>query len=213
MAFSSPNEENEGDDISYILRITPPTNDIWFDRSRAFLEQHFFEYVVAEELSKDNVYHLHAVIKSDRPVCELRKLIRDQLVYVMYPAPRPHGFGSQYNFQKSTDPDKAVTYAVKQKKYYYNGYTEEYIQSMADQSFDPSTRSGFAKDFALLKKNFHESHMTIEQFMDHFNQLKSKHDQMINLTHAYQYALAALVKRDPTQSLKLVQSYLKKNSF
>jgi len=216
-----PNNGNEKEESgpTFILRITPPEDNDYF----SFIIEKFkhydgFDYLITEEISKEGVLHYHIVCKCSDPFETFQNWARKEIVYILYPAPRPKGFGiKQWHCTVSDNPHNAVVYALKEvkitRRFYYSGYTEEYIEECMNDSFTKSNRSAFTNDFTELKKKFQESSMTIEEFMDQFIILKGKHDQMVNLSHAYQYALSALVKRDPSAATKLVRSFLNKNSY
>lgn len=229
--LSLPNNDNEeeesaADDASnapmptFLLRITPPED---YPDSFGFLQRTMAEYVgeapflIAEETSVKGVLHYHIVCKCIADTLEgFKDWVRDSIMAVLYPPPRLRGFGiKQWHCTAADNADRAIAYALKcakvTKRFWYSGYKDEYIEKMKSESFVKSDRPSFSIDFLALKKRFEESNMTIEEFMEHFIMLKAKHQQMVNLTHAYQYALSSLIARDPLQSKGLVRSYMNKN--
>lgn len=220
---SLPNNDDEEEESvpnnTFVLRITPPENH---PDPFVFLKTKFDmgvgSVLISEEISDTGVLHFHIVGTFEGDFEEHKDWIRRQVIYALYPAPRPRGFGiKQWHCQPADNPNNAVAYALKAAKltqrFWYDGYTAEYIEQMSELSFTKSTRSAFSTDFTELKKKFQESKMTVEQFMVEFIQLKGKHEQMVNLTHAYQYGLSCQVKRDPSSAGSLVRSFLNKNSY
>lgn len=231
--LSLPNNDNEEEESdaqdayyapvpTFLLRITPPED---YPDTFGFLQRTMLEYVgdstipflIAEEISVKGVLHYHIVCKPGADSLEdFKDWARESIMAVLYPPPRARGFGiKQWHCTEADNVDRAIAYALKcakvTKRFWYSGYKDEYIEKMKSESFTKSDRPSFSIDFLALKKRFEESNMTIEEFMEHFIMLKAKHQQMVNLTHAYQYALSSLIARDPSQSQGLVRSFMNKN--
>lgn len=212
---SLPNSDSEEEDVvaeTFCLRLTPdnPPN-FTMDQLTAHVDKVFPMYVVAEEISKKGVLHYHVVVETSLDIETVRARFKLFVDEVWPKSARKRGFGNkQYHLTKADHPHRAVVYATKQKGYIYKGYSTEYIELAEKESFEPPTRAAFSTDFELLKDRFLTTTMDQEAFIECFITLKAKHDQMVNMSHAYQYSLSVLIKRDPEEARYITQDYLKR---
>lgn len=235
MTSSLPNSEDDKSDSGryqsigrlYNLDGTPPVGDkehtclVRVTPYDAFTADELWSWLendsglekclLATEHSSKNVLHYHIVASTH----ELNpRAIFEQMVSSFWPpGTRSRGFGNkQWNFVVAESPDLGMSYAIKHGEYVFYGYTQEYIDRCKEDSFVKPERKGFNQDFDKLRKDFKESQMTLEEFMTQFVILKSGYGQMVNLTHAYQYALSAVIDRNPDEAADYVRSYVRKLS-
>jgi len=122
------------------------------------------------------------------------------------------GFGNkQYNCQECKDKDRAVSYAVKLGEFWYEGFTDEYIEQRGAESFEKKKPSTFKLEYIELCSKFQETDMDIKEFMVKYVELKAKFGQQVTLHHAYGYAISNMIQRDGNAEL-FVQEYLNKNN-
>lgn len=212
---SLPNSDSEEEDVvvqTFCLRLTPDTPpNFTMDQLVEHTDKIFPMYVVAEEHSKKGVLHYHVVVETSQDIELVRTKFKLFVDEVWPKSNRKRGFGNkQYHLTKADNPHRAVVYATKQKGYIYKGYSTEYIELAEKESFEPPTRAAFSTDFELLKDRFLTTHMTQEEFIVEFVKLKAKHDQMVNMAHAYQYSLSVLIKRQPEQAYYITEEYLRR---
>lgn len=215
MDESLPNSDSRDSDsevpdlsVTCLVRLTPDGH-FSYDQLKDHLNQISEKWIIAQEYSeKKNVFHYHVVFETDEE--DPKSKFRDQFVYVHWPT-RQRGFGSkQWNFQIARDHEQGVTYALKHKDYTYKGYDVDWLKAREENSFVPPTKADFQQDFYQLKKDFASSDMTLQAFMIEFIRLKAKHDQMVNIQHAYQYGLSSLIRRDHGTANDLVNNFLSK---
>lgn len=185
--------------VTYVVRVTP-CGKFTFQQ---FADQLDKEYMFCNfVLSRETVpqEHFHLVVQVDDSNQEID--VRDVINAFIKPfwtvnGKLPRGYGNkQYNLQLCKDVDKAVSYAVKQGEFIFQGFEEEYINACKAQSFEKNKPSNFKSEYRDLCTEFQKSDMDIREFMLHFTRLKAKYDQIINLQHVYGYALSQIIKRD-----------------
>jgi len=197
---------------TYCVRITPYEQFTYEQLEKHVIQQlQPRSWVIGTEISAKGILHYHLVFESDDE--DPKGFIRAFIDEVWPKEERTRGFGNkQYNFQVAKDPVKAVTYAVKCGKYKFGGfYDEEFIQACKADSFVPSRKSEFKQKLDELKKLFHEN-KSLDQwdFMREFILLKAQYDQMVNMDHAYGYAISILIKREPQKVHNLIADFKNK---
>lgn len=195
----------------WMLRLTP-LKMYDFEDARKFLSDHFSRFLICEELPKQH-FHIVLDVSSDEASLhddDIRGLIRSTFLDAYWPAPRPVGFGNkQYNLQIAKKPNECISYTLKQKgRKYFTGFTQEEIDAHAADSFPKNDRVTFVDLYRELKKEFHESEMSLFEFGDRFQILKSKFDQGVDPASTYKFALSALIKRDNRESGNVFRNYL-----
>lgn len=213
-----PNQEDDPSDngltTDYIIRITTCNKFSSEQLLEAIKAEHqFYRYVIGRETTPQE--HFHIVVSTDIEVEEqaVRDIVKAFLApyWVTDTGKFPKGFGNkQYNLQTCNDLDTAVSYAVKMKEKWYEGFTDEYIAERQAHSFQKNKPSDFKSEYLALTTNFSQSDMTLHEFMVNFVTLKAKYGQQVQLHLAYGYALSNLIKRDPTEAENYVESFLYK---
>lgn len=203
------------DDLAhYLVRITP-YEKFTFKELQDFLELEalLMRYVVSQELKPQIHYHLVLTTDESVQIQDIKDIVR-AFIFPLWQknGKLPLGFGNkQYNCQEAENLDNAISYALKDKKEYIQvGYEQKYIDERIQASFQKNSTKTFTTELQELQKNFQESDMDISEYMTKFIQLKSRYGQMINLQHAYQYALSQLIQRNPEQAQDFVDNYLYK---
>lgn len=216
---SLPTQDSDPSDdgllSTYVIRITPHDKFTFEQVAQIFKDEPLLTKYV---LSKETVprEHYHAVIQCDISVEEddIRGFVKSIIIpYWEDPVSHklPRGFGNkQYNLQISQDVDKAVSYAVKQGDYVFEGFEEHYILSRKTESFDKKKTSNFKSEYRDLCQQFQESTMDLREFMVQYVLLKSKYDQMVNIAHAYGYAISQQIKREKDCAEEFVENFLYK---
>jgi len=213
--LNDSDQQSQADDlVHYVARVTA-YEKFTFDQLKAFLETEFrlLKYVVAQELVPQ--VHYHIVLTTDESFTI--QDAKDTLRAFLYPlwcveGKLPRGWGNkQYNCQASTNVDQAISYALKDKKeYHYVGWPTEYIEQKIAASFTKKDTKSFNTELQELRNVFQTTDMDINNFMVKFVQLKSRYNQMVNLSHAYQYALSQLIQRNPEEAESFVINFLYK---
>lgn len=163
-------------------------------------EPQLFRYVVGRETVPQEHYHIVCSVDPSVSEEDVRGIIRAFLIPLwQVDFKLPKGFGNkQYNLQITQTLDSAVSYAIKTKEFWYDGFTPEYIEQRLNSAFEKKKPSNFKSEYLLLCKLFQESPMDISEFMVAYCNLKAKYDQQISMHHAYGYALSNIIKRDQT---------------
>jgi len=212
-----PNQEDDMSDngiiLDYCLRITSCAK-FTTQQLLDFLEQEFkiCRYVMGRETVPQE--HFHLIISTDDSVEEQE--VRDIIKAFLFPlwqkdGKLPRGFGNkQYNLQLCNDLNAGVSYAVKMKEKWYEGFDEDYIAERLAASFEKKKPSDFKSEYVKLCNDFQESDMNIHEFMTKYSVLKAKYGQQVVMHHAYAYAISNLIKREPEQASNFVENYLYK---
>jgi len=219
-----PNQDNENSDTGscssqdsplqhYVIRVTSCgkfTSDKLLEYLKA--EYQIFQFVMGRENDTKNE-HYHIVCSLDVSITELE--VRDIIKGFLYPiwmtdsGKLPKGFGNkQYNLQVCKDLDAAVSYAVKLKEYWYEGFDEAYILERVDESFEKKKPSTFKIEYQELCNSFQTSSMDIQEFMVQFVRLKAKFGQQVVLSHAHGYAVSNEIARNPSIAVDYVETFL-----
>jgi len=198
----------------YVVRITP-YGKFTYDElvTRIHSEPQITRYVIAKETVPQDHYHLVLSTDDTLEVQDVKDIISAFIrPFWEVDGKLPRGYGNkQYNLQVAEDIDKSISYAIKDTiTYTFEGYTPEYIAQRKEESFKKKSTTNFKVEFQLLKEEFHNSQMDTRSFMTKFCLLKSKYDQLVNLSHAYQYSLSVLFRRDPNEAERFVENYLYK---
>jgi len=178
-------------------------------------ESTFYEYVVGRENDTNNE-HYHIVVSidpSNGDEADVRGIIRWflQQYWTLPNGKLPKGFGNkQYNCQQSHDKDRAISYAVKLGEFWYEGFSEEYINQRKAESFEKKKPSTFKLEYMTLCQQFQESDMDLREFMIKFCLLKSKYAQQVRMHDAYNFAISNLFLRDPGTATDYVENFLYK---
>lgn len=212
---SSPVEDPDHDDYDqqYLIRLTP-YEKYTMDEVIVLLKDISDRWIVTEEF--ESAQHFHVVICCDYTMTTMRRVIREFLrPYFADPKTDKfvRGFGNtQYNAQECEDIDLAISYCLKtykknpELKYEYVGFTEEYINARKEASFEKKSKDTFKAEFYKLREEF----STINDYMIKYVKLCSKYERMVNMHHAYQYAMSAAVSKDESVADQLVGDYLNK---
>lgn len=191
----------------YVLRLTPCGKYTKEDVTVWLNGAVFDAWVLGKETKPKEHYHVVVSTYHD----DLKPLVRKFLFRYWPEEERIRGWGNkQYNCTFSLDEQQAVTYAIKDGEYEHHGYDPDWIKECYEKSFQKNSPSTFNVEFQKLKDAFHESAMTLPEFMTQMINLKAKYDQMINVSHIYGYALSALCKRDPFMTSNVVCNFLNK---
>lgn len=189
---------------AFVIRLTPDEK-YTEDDVLTWLKDKFDFWVIGTETKPQ--LHFHIVVSTF--LDDIKPLVRDFL-YKYWPV-RERGWGNkQFNCTFSENEDQGVSYAIKEGKYQFFGYEEDYIKERYEASFKKNSTVSFTTEFALLKKEFGDTDMDTRTFMTKFCLLKAKYNQMVNISHAYQYSLSVLFNRDPSQAESFVENYLYK---
>lgn len=238
MTTSSPNDDvesevsgpssvyyDENDDVNvYVIRLTPQGKYTLEELKSQLLDPVFENDLWVLAVEKVPKEHYHIVIETDLDLEDLRSNIRSFLFTYWPEGQRPRGWGNaQYNVQEAheltpedveiygTRSRKAAAYALKDRgDYLYNLYELEWIQECIELSFSKKSVKTFKTEYQDLCDLFASSHMDVREFMVKYIQLKSKYGQLINVSHAYGYALSNLIRRDPNEADEVVESFLYK---
>lgn len=218
--------DSERSEIVYwVVRVTPHGK---FTFSDFFIyvqdTEQFCRYVLSIEKPDTPEEHYHMVVGTDESVTEqdMRMYISDSFIRPYWVVQKkdgsygvPRGYGcKQYHLDKANDLDKAVSYACKDKKYYFEGFPEDYIASMSAQSFTKVTRSGFKTEYQEYCLKFQQdSSLTVADFMEQVMLLKAKYGQGINMYSIEQLARSNLVRRDPGSARGMVDNFLRVNKW
>lgn len=206
---------SDSDLHTYVLRITPYEKFSFQQVADLFKENgYYLNYVLSRETVPRE--HFHAVLQTDTnyDLEMVRGDIRSFLIphWETTDHKLPRGFGNkQYNLQLADDLDRAVSYAVKQNEILFEGFTEDYITQRKTESFEKKKPSNFKSEYIDLSNRFQDSDMDVREFMINYCDLKAKYDQLVNLQHAYGYALSNSIKRDKNAS-EYVENFLYKYS-
>lgn len=217
MDQSLPNSDCESevsgysDPNCYVIRMTPMERYSVEDLKKYLTEMDCVSWILSvEELPK---MHYHLVIEHEDELSDMKLRIRSFLDTYWPPGQRGRGFGNaQYNCQIAEDKDKSISYLLKDGgAYYFDGYSQEYIDECLSKSFQKKSPSSFKVEYQKLCEQFESTEsMDIDDFMISFINLKAKYGQMVRVHDAYGYALSNLCKRDPTVSQDLVKDFLRK---
>jgi len=221
---SLPNNDDDqsdsGSEISerdkpdtYVIRVTPDDIDKFdYDTFKKMIRDYWPTFLIAKEVSPR--HHFHIVIQSYFSPFNTREMFKSNVIYQLWPSPRPRGFGNkQWNFQEATDPQKAISYAVKDHEYEYEGYDPDDILYAEQESFSKNKPSDFKQEFVSLNKEFQESDMTQKEYVTRFITSKAKFGQMVNVSHAYQYSVSAMIRRDPSFAESVTDTFFSKFEF
>jgi len=234
--LSSPNEDS-GSEVSgqssvyeesdfvdtFVIRLTPQ-GKYTLEELKGFFDSAFENdsWLIASETQPQ--LHFHIVLETELGLDDLKNNIRSFLHIYWPDGQRPRGWGNaQYNCERSreltpeeleiysTRSRKAAAYALKDREeYIFNVYTQEWIDSAVALSFPKKSTKTFKSEYQSLCDEFYKTNMDIRQFMIDFAKLKSKYGQIVNLQHAYGYALSNLIKRDPDSAEEFVENFLYK---
>lgn len=198
----------------YVVRVTSHEK-FTFDELNAFLQKEYqiCRYVIGRETVPQEHFHVVLAVDSELDLQDVKDIIRAFIVpkWTGENGKCPKGFGNkQYNCQLAEDKDLAVSYAVKCKEIKYEGFTEEYIQSRMEASFEKKKPSNFKSEYQELCQLFQESTMEPKDFMIGYVMLKAKYGQSVRVSDAYGYAMSNLVQRNPEEAVDLVENYLYK---
>lgn len=212
----SDQQSQQDDLVHYVVRITP-YDKFTFDelRNRIDEEPYIFKYVIAQEVQPQVHYHLVLTTDESFDIQQVKDIIRAFITPFWHNEDThrlPRGFGNkQYNCQVATDVDQAISYALKDcKEFHQVGWDQKYIDERIASSFTKKDIKTFSLELQQLQKEFQESDMDISGFMTAFIRLKSRYNQMVNMQHAYQYALSQLIQRNPEQASDFVINFLYK---
>lgn len=222
---SLPNNDDDhsdsGSEISvldtadtYVIRVTPDDIDKFdYDNFKKLIRDYWPTFLIARETSPR--VHFHIVLQSYFSSFNTREMFKSNIIYQIWKAPRPRGFGNkQWNFQEAEDPQKALSYAVKDHEYEYEGYDPDDISYAEQESFSKNKPSDFKQEFQQLNKDFQEDDtITQNEYMVRFISSKSKYGQMVNVSHAYQYSVSAMIRRDPSYAESVVDEFFSKKNF
>lgn len=212
----SDSSETDSDLINYCVRIHN-YNKFTFEE----LEDHFsqepeiFRYVIGQEDTDKESEHYHLVLSVDSSVTEtdVRDIIKAFLIPLWQTDKNklPKGFGNkQYNLQITETIDEAIAYAIKEKKYVFEGFDPEYIKERENNSFKKKKRSDFKTELQDLRTKFNETDMDVREFMIEYTLLKAKFDQQVRMIDVYGTALSAEIKRNPSKAEDYVENFLYK---
>lgn len=209
----------------YVIRITP-CDKFLTENLHQFLaeEPQLTNYLLAVETVPH--LHYHIVVSTDSSVSQqdVRDIIR-AFITPFWINPNtgkcPRGFGNkQFSILLPTNPpdcpddpipDHAVSYALKEtKEFYYEGFTEEYIEQCKAKSFPKKKVANFKVEYQQLVTKFHLSTMDMREFMTCYISLKAKYGQSIRTLDAYGYALSNLFLREPNLIENHVEAFLYK---
>lgn len=226
MSTSLPNQDSGQSDsgsetqtesslvTSYVVRITPH-DKFTQEELKEFLQMEplLCRYVVGVESTPRVHYHLVCTVDIEVEIQQVRDIIRAFVCPFWYDdrMKLPKGFGNkQYNLQVCEDVDKAISYAIKEREYWFEGYDQDYIDLRLSESFDKKSPKNFKVEYQLLCDEFQITPtLSIRDFMVRFIGLKAKYGQQVKLNDAQGYAYSALVRRDPDQALLLVDKFLR----
>lgn len=200
-------------DYIYVVRLTPLDRFTEEDVTLWLQQQtRISAWVLSIEEKPKKHFHLVITISYlDDDCSDIKPLIREFLFQYWPAADRTRGWGNkQYNCQLSTDIKKAVSYAIKEKVYTFDGFDPDFIKDCEDSSFTKNSPKTFAVEFQELKQQFMTTDMEPRVFMIKFIQLKAKYSQMVNPHHAYQYMLSMQVQKDPSYAEEITENYLYK---
>jgi len=210
-------QQSTHDDLNhYVVRITAYDKFTYEElKQRIDEEPYIFRYVISQEVTPQVHYHLVLTTDESFDIQQMKDLIRAFITPLWHDPDThklPRGFGNkQYNCQIALDLDQAISYCLKERKEYnYIGYTEDYINQRIEASFKKHDTKTFNLELQELQKKFQESDMDMPEYMTAFIRLKSRYNQMVNMQHAYQYALSQLLQRNPEQADSFVINYLYK---
>lgn len=207
---------SEGSLAYYVIRLTSCDKF-----SKQLLEEYlkgepqFCCFVVGRETVPQEHYHLVVGVDDSLTLQDVKDIIRAFIV-PLWSDPETHklprGFGNkQYNCQLSKDRDGAISYALKQKDYFYDGFTQEEIDSYIDASFEKKKPSNFKVEYAQMCDTFqNDDTLGVKWFMTTFIILKSKYGQQVRMSDAKAYADSAIYRRDPSLVSEDVDNYLSK---
>lgn len=222
-----PTEECDSSDIGdlstideltlnyYVVRITS-YDKFSYEDIKEFLvaESSICQFVVGRETVPQEHFHCVLGVDIEMDIQEVKDLIRAFIVPLWQTdeGKLPKGFGNkQYNCQLAKLKDEAVSYAVKCKEFYFEGFEEDYIKERLELSFEKKKTCNFKTDYIELCKKFQETNdMDIRDFMIEYVQLKAKYGQSVRIHDAYGYAISNVVKRDPSEAENIVENYLYK---
>lgn len=111
--------------ITYIIRLTIPKNSL--DQLKIFIKTISKKFVISHEYSQRHKSHFHLVIDTEVKKSQINKDLTSILKVPIGNAGR--------SITEARDTDLAVSYAVKDGEYIYEGYTDEYINERKEQSF------------------------------------------------------------------------------
>lgn len=215
LGSSDSDQQSQSNLLHYVIRVTP-YDKFQVGDLKEFIsnESILMNYLIATELVPQTHYHL--VVSTDSEVSEqqVKDVIRAFIV-PLWADPEtgkcPRGFGNkQYSIELSTDVDKAVSYALKETtEFYFEGFTQEYIDERKLQSFPKNKPSNFRIEYQALITEFQQTLMVTREFMIRYIKLKAKYGQSVRLSDAYGYALSNLFRRDPTLVDNSVDTFLR----
>lgn len=200
----------------YHIRITTREKFKETDIQKFIEDAGYVRFLGAREMSPRGVEHYHYSITTlkEYDIQFMRdEIYRFLLPYWgnpdtgrMYP-----GYGpKQYYCKPVLEYANNLSYVVKDKTdLHYKGYREEEVNYIVSKSYKKiDAKATFTSKYRDLLNLFHNSDMTIPEFMRRLIQLKSAALQMINMQHIHQYALSAQCRRDPNYTWDLVNNYL-----
>lgn len=197
------------DDFSncFVVRLTPCGRYNIEDVVKYLNEMSCASWILGVETKPQEHYHL--VIEHEESLDDIKARLRSFIYLYWDESERKRGFGNkQYNCQLCKDKLKAISYAIKDKEYQYEGYTQEFIDSCLEKSFQKNSPTSFQVEFTELNKRFHDSNMPISGYMAAFMILKSKYNQQALPHVALGYANSAAIRRDPSYATYLAENYL-----
>lgn len=192
----------------YVVRLTPLEKYKIEDVIKYLKEMDCISWIISEETKPKQ--HFHVVIEHEDTLKDLKLRIRTFLDTYWPPGERGRGFGNkQYNCQECKDKDLAIAYLLKDKgTYFFEGYSQEYIDHCIGMSYPKQSVSGFKQDYKELCDRYSlDSDMNIRDFIREYVLLKAKHGQQVRRQDAVAYALSAELRRNPSFSDELAGSW------
>lgn len=160
--------------------------ELKLDTTREMFKE--FKYIISEEGSEDGAvkYHQHIVLVTyDRTLEDIRKIIKDTY---------PDCNGNKCLYLKPVKDKKQVSkYTLKDGEYYYQGFSDDYINKMFKLS-SPKTK---LKDRIVKNQDdYIMGEIDFEEFIQEYIMIKADHDQPLYMNHIEAYARKLKVKKE-----------------
>jgi len=188
----------------WVGRLTP-YGQYGFEEAKAFVASLCEPeecWVLSEEMSEKQ--HFHYVVQTDLTLAAC-KAIKDKFIISYFPKPWKQGMGNNYSYLKAEKPRTdenanmicpAISYTIKDRRYEYQGYKDEYIAACLKESYAKPSRRGFQKDLDKLFLEFRASACTQEWLTIQIALLKAAHSQTVNWSLIESHSLSRIIQRD-----------------
>lgn len=215
-----PDNESQCDVDAFVIRFTPLERYKVEDVEK-WLDTFTDTYVIAEEYSKQGVYHFHLVVMlpqvedTEIPIKQYMLELIHAFLYHYWPdGERKRGWGSkQFNCQQTFTLERAISYAIKQskgkeRKYIFKGFEEQFILQCLQDSYDGPKKDDFGDELQKLRDNAINTSQSVAWMLENLILLKAKYDRPVNISQLLSVARSWRVQSRPEYAIYLTEQFM-----